>query len=251
MSALAVAGHEWRRLWVRPFAWILAAATLAWLGWQFVLMLGHFLDVEVKLAALADGPGYTDLVAVPLLAQFAQLAVLLVPLMTMSTLAGERRAGTLPLLFAAGVSPARIVLGKYAAVLGWLLAILLLTLAMPLALVHATAPDWGKLAAATLGMALTLITLTAIGVACSAFTAHPALAAAAALVITLALWAVNLGAQAAGTLGGVLDWLALSTHLQPMWRGLVGTAAVAWFLIVAALALALAVQRLGSERARG
>jgi ABC-2 type transport system permease protein len=122
---------------------------------------------------------------------------------------------------------------------------------MPLALAHATAPDWGKLAAATLGMALTLITLTAIGVACSAFTAHPALAAAAALVITLALWAVNLGAQAAGTIGGVLDWLALSTHLQPMWRGLVGTAAVAWFLIVAALALALAVQRLGSERARG
>jgi ABC-2 type transport system permease protein len=100
-------------------------------------------------------------------------------------------------------------------------------------------------------MALTLITLTAIGVACSAFTAHPALAAAAALVITLALWAVNLGAQAAGTLGGVLDWLALSTHLQPMWRGLVGTAAVAWFLIVAALALALAVQRVGSEGARG
>lgn len=251
MSALAVAGHEWRRLWVRPFAWILAAATLAWLGWQFVLMLGHFLDVEVKLAALADGPGYTDLVAVPLLAQFAQLAILLVPLMTMSTLAGERRAGTLPLLFAAGVSPARIVLGKYAAVLGWLLAILLLTLAMPLALAHATAPDWGKLAAATLGMALTLITLTAIGVACSAFTAHPALAAAAALVITLALWAVNLGAQAAGTLGGVLDWLALSTHLQPMWRGVVSSADVAWFLIVAALALALAVQRLAGERTRG
>lgn len=251
MSALAMAGHEWRRLWVRPFAWILAAATLAWLGWQFVLMLGHFLDVEVKLAALADGPGYTDLVAVPLLAQFAQLAILLVPLMTMSTLAGERRAGTLPLLFAAGVSPARIVLGKYAAVLGWLLAILLLTLAMPLALAHATAPDWGKLAAATLGMALTLITLTAIGVACSAFTAHPALAAAAALVITLALWAVNLGAQAAGTLGGALDWLALSTHLQPMWRGVVSSADVAWFLIVAALALALAVQRLAGERTRG
>lgn len=251
MSALAVAGHEWRRLWVRPFAWILAAATLAWLGWQFVLMLGHFLDVEVKLAALADGPGYTDLVAVPLLAQFAQLAILLVPLMTMSTLSGERRAGTLPLLFAAGVSPARIVLGKYAAVLGWLLAILLLTLAMPLALAHATAPDWGKLAAATLGMALTLITLTAIGVACSAFTAHPALAAAAALVITLALWAVNLGAQAAGTLGGALDWLALSTHLQPMWRGVVSSADVAWFLIVAALALALAIQRLAGERTRG
>jgi ABC-2 type transport system permease protein len=251
MSVLAVTSHEWRRLWVRPFAWFLAAATLAWLGWQFVLMLGRFLAVEVKLAALADGPGYTDLVAVPLLAQFAQLAVLLVPLMTMSTLAGERRAGTLPLLFAAGLSPARIVLGKYVAVLGWLLALLLLTLAMPLALAHATAPDWGKLAAATLGMGLTLVALAAIGVACSAFTAHPALAAAAALVVTLALWAVNFGAQTRGVLGGVLNWLALSTHLQPMWRGVVGTADVAWFLIVAALALALAIQRLGGERIRG
>ncbi|HET7359835.1 MAG TPA: ABC transporter permease [Rhodanobacteraceae bacterium] len=251
MSVTAVTGHEWRRLWVRPFAWILAAATLAWLGWQFVLLLGHFLDVEVKLAALSEGPGYTDLVAVPLLAQFAQLAIVLVPLVTMSTLAGERRAGTLPLLFAAGVSPARIVSGKYLAVLGWLLAILLLTLAMPLALAHVTAPDWGKLAAATLGMALTLAALAAIGVACSAFTAHPALAAAAALVVTLALWAVNLGAQAGGVLGGVLNWLALSTHLQPMWRGVVSTADVAWFLIVAALALALAIWRLGGERTRG
>lgn len=250
MSALAVARSEWRRLWVRPFAWTLAALALAWLGWQFVLALGQFLAVQVKLATLSDGPGYTDLVAVPLLAQFAQLALLLVPLMTMQVIAGERRAGTLPLLFAAGLSPARIVLGKYAAVLGWLLLVLLLTLAMPLALAHVTAPDWGKLAAATLGVVLTLAALAAIGVACSAHASHPALAAAAALVITLALWAVNMGAQAGGVLGGALNWLALPTHLQPMWRGIVSTADVAWFVIVAVLALALATHRLAAERVR-
>lgn len=250
MSAVAVAHSEWRRLWVRPFAWTLAAAVLAWLGWQFVLALAQFLAAQVKLAALSDGPGYTDLVAVPLLAQFAQLALLLVPLMTMQLIAGERRAGTLPLLFAAGLSPLRIVLGKYAAVLGWLLLVLLLTLAMPLALAHVTAPDWGKLAAATLGVALTLAALAAIGVACSAYASHPALAAASALVVTLALWAVNLGAQAGGIAGGVLNWLALPSHLQPMWRGIVSTADIAWFAIVAVLALALATHRLAAERVR-
>ncbi len=53
------------------------------------------------------------------------------------------------------------MLGKYLAVLVWLLLWLLLTLAMPLTLAHATHLDWGKLAAATLGLALMLAALAA------------------------------------------------------------------------------------------
>lgn len=194
----AVTRLEWRRLVVRPLAWVLAAATLAWLAWNFTLMLGSFLSSQMQRAALPDGPGFTDLVAVPLLGQLAQLAFLVVPLLTMSVIAGERRNGTLPLLFAAGVPASRIVLGKYAAVMGWLLLWLLLALAMPLTLAHLTQLDWGKLAAATLGVGLMLAALAALGVACSAFASHPAIAASAALVITLALWSVNFGAQMAG-----------------------------------------------------
>src|SRR6185312_14565408 len=147
----------------------------------------------IQRAALPDGPGYVDLVAVPLLGQLAQLAFLVVPLLAMSTLAGERRNGTLPLLFAAGLPASRIVLGKYAVLLLWLLAWLLLTLAMPLSLAHATTPDWG--------------TLAALAVAASAFTAHPAIAAAVALLLGLALWTVNLGAQMAGIDDGAINWL--------------------------------------------
>lgn len=251
MSLAAVAGTEWRRLRVRPFAWSLAAVTLAWMGWKFTLLLGQFLDTQVRLAALTDGPGYTDLVAVPLLVQLTQLALLVVPLMTMHLLAGERRNGTLPLLFAAGVSPLRIVLGKYLAVMAWLLLWLALTLAMPLSLAHFTAPDWGKLAAVALAGVLSLAALAAIGLACSSFASHPALAAAAALAVTLALWAVNSGVAAQGAIGGVANWLAMPTHLAPMWRGLVDTGDVAWFLIVTIAALALAVRRLASDRVRG
>ncbi len=250
-GTLAVAGIEWRRLYVRPLAWVLGALTLAWLAWNFTLLLGSFLAGQIQRAALPDGPGFTDLVAVPLLAQLAQLAFLVVPLLSMSVLAGERRSGMLPLLFAAGVSPAQIVLGKYLAVLGWLLLWLLLTLSMPLALAHATHPDWGKLAAATLGLLLLLAALAPLGVACSAFASHPAIAAAAALVLTLALWSVNLGAQMAGLNGGVINWLAMSTHEQMLLRGLVSTTDLVWFVLLIALALALATRRLSSERERG
>jgi len=250
-GTFAVARLEWRRMVVRPLAWVLAALTLAWLAWNFTLLLGGFLAGQVQRAALPDGPGFTDLVAVPLLGQLAQLSFLVVPLLGMSVIAGERRNGTLPLLFATGLPASRIVLGKYLALLGWLLLWLALTLSMPLALAHATDLDWGKLAAATLGLALMLAALAALGVACSAFASHPAIAAAAALIIALALWSVNVGAQMAGISGGLLNWLAMSTHEQSLLRGLVSTADIAWFALLIVVVLALASRRLDNERERG
>ncbi|MBD8879945.1 ABC transporter permease subunit [Rhodanobacter sp. 7MK24] len=251
MSLVAMFRLEVRRLRVQPLAWVLLALSLAWLGWGFTRLLGDFLAGEIKRAALPDGPGYVDLVAVPLLGQLAQLAFLVVPLLAMSTLAGERRNGTLPLLFAAGVPASRIVLGKYFALLLWLLLWLLLTLAMPLSLAHATTPDWGKLAAATLGIALMLAALTALTVAASAFTPHPALAAVLGLLIGLALWTVNLGAQMAGLNGGAINWLAMSTHEQNLLRGLVSTTDILWFVLLIAVCLALAARRLAADRERG
>jgi ABC-2 type transport system permease protein len=251
MTLLAVARLEWRRLLVRPLAWVLAALTLAWLAWNFTLLLGNFLAGQIQRAAQPDGPGFVDLVGVPLLGQLAQLAFLVVPLLGMSVIAGERRNGTLSLMFAAGVPASRIVLGKYLALLGWLLLWLALTLAMPLVLMHATHFDWGKLAAASLGLALMLAALAAIAVACSSFASHPAIAAAPALVIALALWSVNLGAQLAGINGGAINWLAMSTHVQPLLRGLVSSADIAWFVLLTALSLALATRRLDADRERG
>ena len=251
MTFLAVARLEWRRLLVRPLAWVLAALTLAWLAWNFTLLLGSFLAGQIQRAAQPDGPGFIDLVGVPLLGQLAQLAFLVVPLLGMSVIAGERRNGTLALMFAAGVPGWRIVLGKYLAMLGWLLLWLALTLAMPLVLMHATHFDWGKLAAATLGLVLMLATLAAIAVACSSFASHPAIAAAAALIIALALWSVNFGAQMAGINGGAINWLAMSAHLQPLLRGLVSSADIAWFVLVTTLSLALATRRLNADRERG
>lgn len=247
---LALLRCEWRRLWVRPFAWVMAALVIAGMAWELVLMLGPFLASQTQLMASGANIGYTDLVLLPWLALFVFAAVLMAPLVTMSMLAGERRGGTLSLLFASGLTPARIVLGKYLAALGWLLLVLGVLLLMPLLLALAGAPDWGKLGAAVLGLVLLLMTVTAIGVACSAHAAHPALAAASALVISIALMLVNRASLQQGVIGGVAHWLALPTHLQPMGRGLVSSADVAWFVIVTALALAVAIVRLGQERDR-
>lgn len=248
---MSVARLQFRRLYAGSVPWVLGALALAWLGWRFLLGLDAFLQAQDKLAALPDAPGFTDLVVVPLLAQVAELGMLLAPLLAMSMLAGERRAGTLPQLFAAGLAPWRIVLGKFVVTWSWLLALLLLVLAMPLLLSVGNALDWGKLAAATLGVALFLGALAAIALACSAFAAHPALAAAVALALSLGLWTMNAGVRANGVDGGVVNYLATSSHLQPLLRGWIASVDVVYFLLLGALALALATLRLGHDKVRG
>ena len=261
MTLLAVTRLELRRLFVRPLGWIIAALALAELGWRFALLLQIFLLNQVRLAALPDGPGYTDLVAVrlysslitgsPLPFGLIELALVLVPLLTMSTLASERGAGTLPLLFSTGLSASRILLGKYLAVMLWLTLWLLLALAVPVSLAHGATLDWGKLAAATLGTFLALAVLAAIGVSCSAYASHPAVAAVAALMIGLALNCINLGAQLAGIRSGFINWLAMSTHQEDLLRGLVSSADLVWFGLAIAVALALGTQHLAADRERG
>lgn len=252
MSAFAIARLELKRLFVRPFAWVLAAIALAALaGLSFLPDLNAFLASQAMLATQPGNLGYTDLVAAPHLLAFAQLALLLAPLLTMHAIAGERRAHTLPLLFAAGLSPTKIVLGKFLGALGYLWLLLALTALMPATLAHATSPDWGQFAAALLGCALCVAALVAIGVAASAFAPHPALAAMAALLVTLVLTMLDAGARLGGIDPGWLDYLSLPTHLTPFMHGLVRSVDVIYFLLIVVLSLALATRRLAADKVRG
>ncbi len=76
---MSMARLEWLRLRVSSLAWVLLALALALLAWA---SCSH-----EQISAGADqaggdalAPGFTDLVAVPLLSQLAQLSLLLAPL---------------------------------------------------------------------------------------------------------------------------------------------------------------------------
>ena len=175
-----IADNDIKRQFAQPFAWILLALTCALLAWQFLIALDAYLRIAPKLGTLPNSQGATDLIAIPLLRSLSGLLLLIVPLATMQSLAGERRAHTLPLLLAAGIGNLRIVVGKFLGAFALVALIVLIAVCMPLTLEFGTALDLGRLVAATLGVLLFAASLTAIGIACSAWTAHPALAAAAA-----------------------------------------------------------------------
>lgn len=248
MSALLIARHEVRRLAMQPFAWTLAAVVVAFMAWQFLLALQAFIDLAPKLGGLKDAPGVTELVAIPLLRSFSNLLLPLVPLVTMRAIAGERRAATLPLLLAGGRGDLAIVLGKYVGALGYVLLLVALVVAMPLLLETGSSLDLGRIAAAALGLALFAAALTAIGIVASAWASQPALAAALAFAIGALLAAVDAGARLQGISNSGINYLALPSHLEPFFRGIVASVDIVYFVLVAAVALALAARRLAALR---
>jgi ABC-2 type transport system permease protein len=248
MSAALVARHEWRRLAVQPFAWLVAALVVALMAWQYLLALEAFLGLAPKLGGVKDAPGVTDLVAIPLLRSFSNLLMLIVPLVTMRMIASERRAQSLVLLLAGGIGNARIVVGKFFGAYGLVLVLIVLVGAMPLALASGTSLDYGRLAAALLGLALFAAALTAIGILCSTWTAQPALAAASAFAVTSLLAIVDAGARLQGVDNSGINYLALPTHVEPFFRGLVSSVDIVYFVLIVAVALAFAARRLDRLR---
>ena len=249
MSTLAVARIDLKRFAVQPFAWILGAIALAMMAWQFLLGLSVFLHGMPAMVS-ATTPGYTAAVVAPYFLNFVQLCLVIAPLVTMQAIAGERAAQRLDTLGAAGVPAAAIVFGKFFACLAFLWLLLAIVATLPLVLAGATHLDWGEFCAALIITALCVAALTAIGVACSAYTRSPALAATAALLIGEALSVIDVGVRLTGGDNGWLGYLALHTHLSPAMRGLVRSQDLAYFIIVIALALALAIRRVGAERER-
>ena len=252
MNAIGlIAGNDLRRRFAQPFAWILLALTCALLAWQFLVALDAYLRILPKLDAVPNAQGATDLIAIPLLRSLSGLLMLIAPLATMQSLAGERRAHTLPLLLSAGIGNLRIVVAKFLGAFGLVALVVILAVLMPLSLELGSSLDLGRLAAATLGLLLYAASLTAIGIACSAWTASPALAAAAALILGSLLAMLDMGARFQGIDNALINWLSLSTHLEPFLFGLVASVDIVYFLLLTFLALLLASRRLDALRTRG
>ncbi|MGA9334950.1 MAG: ABC transporter permease [Rudaea sp.] len=248
--SLSLARNELRRMFVQPLAWAMLAAVLGVLAYFFLLSLNGFLLVMPKLAGMDSAPGVTDLVALPLLRAIASVMLLVVPLLGMRTLAGERQNATLPLLLSSGLGDVRIVLGKYLGLLVLLAILIVLAASMPFSLAIGTTLDLGRLLASTLGLLLFAAALAAIALCASAYAQQPLVAAIVALALNLLLWMIDAGARFEGVTNGFINYLALPTHLEPFLHGIVASVDIVYFVLLTAVALALATRRLATTRER-
>lgn len=248
----AIAAREAGALFRSPAAWVVLAAVQAVTAFIFLLHLESYLQLQPRLQASGSGPGVTAFLVPRLFGAATSIHMLVVPLLTMNLLAGDRRDGVLPLLASAPVSAREVILGKYLGVMSLLTVMVGLTVLMPATLAAVTDLDLRALALAALGALLFVAAAAAAGAWFSTLAHNPAVAAMATLGLLLGLlllgeWGRGFGADWAA----VLAYPAPATHLAPFFRGLLDSGAVAFFVLFTGLFLTLAVRRLDNERLRG
>ncbi|MGE0385305.1 MAG: ABC transporter permease subunit [Gammaproteobacteria bacterium] len=246
---LTIARRELRILFASPLAWVVLGVMQLIMAWFFLGNLELYMQVAPRLAALEAERGVTDFVVAPTFGTAGVVMLFALPLLTMRSVAEERRNGTLTLLLAAPVSAAQIALGKFAGLFGLLLAMALLIGLMPLSLALGTQLDIGQLGGGFAALLLLLGAFGAIGLFMSCLTNQPVVAAFTTFGVSLLLWVLDIASRARGDdEGGVLGYLSMMRHYERLLEGAFDTADGAYFLIVIATFIALSAWRLELDR---
>ncbi len=239
---LTLARMELLRLLRSPLAWILLAIIQFLLSWQLL----EALETYTGLAPAERGFGLTHFLSLQLFGFAAVLSLFLTPILTMRLFSEAFRNGSYGLLSSAPLSLTEILLGKYLGVLLFQLLPVCLALLISLSLSFGTKLDLGLLAASGLGLALLSAGFSAIGLFFSCLSGTPGLAAAGSYGMLLLL--TILGQDSFGQVGSLLHWAAWPGHFLNLQLGLVRSADLAYFFLVSALFLGLALHQLERRR---
>src|SRR5207247_6198085 len=123
-----------------------------------------------------------ELVIAPLLHNLSVVLVILVPVITMRTLAEEKKAGTYELLLTSPLRISEIVLGKFFGAFAFVLIMVALTGIYPLILMVYGNPETGVIMGGYLGLLMLATSFVAVGLLTSSFTENQIIAAVTCLV---------------------------------------------------------------------
>ncbi len=226
----ALLGKETRALFTSSVAYVVLTAFLLIMGYSFSLTL--FLTHTPSL--------------VHVFFQIYVLFLLTVPVITMRTLAEERRQRTLELLLTAPVTEAQVVAAKYLASLGLIALMLALSSVYALLLGLLGAPEWGPIVSGYVGLLLLGAGLVGVGVFTSALAANQVVAALVSLSLFLLFWIIDqFGYLLPDPYNALVTNLSLSVHFKPFATGSVYLSDAGFFISMALLGNLLAVRALG------
>ncbi|HXU88097.1 MAG TPA: ABC transporter permease [Methylomirabilota bacterium] len=230
MSRFAVLlWKEEKALFSSPIAYAIVAVYLLVMGFVFTLML--FINRTAEL--------------VRIFFQGAILFLLIMPVITMRSLAEERRSGTLELLLTSPVREIEIVAAKFVASISVILAMLVLTAGHAVVLGIYAEPDWGPIYSGFVGLFLLAGALGAIGLLISGLTTNQIVAAVIAMGVGILLWMIDsIGHLLPEPFDTIVTSMSLVAHFTPFATGALFLTDLGFFLSVILGCLLLAVRTL-------
>jgi ABC-2 type transport system permease protein len=234
---MTIAKREFRSYFDSPLAYVVICLTFFLLGLAIFLVGGFW---KVDRASLHPLFQYMPVA----------LAVLIVPVVTMRSMAEEKRSGTLEMLITLPVKDSDVILGKYLGALGLVLILVLATALYPIMMFWAPwnlGPlDMGPVWSGYVGLVLFSATAVAIGLLVSSHTESQSIAFFITFFVLVALWYMGSLAEYAKQewLANVLMYMSFQSRLEGFTRGLIDTRDVVFFLSAMALALVISFRAL-------
>jgi ABC-2 type transport system permease protein len=215
---------------------------------MFLTNLDNFFLLQPQLLQLQNTPGVTDIVIAPLMQVAAIILLMVMPLLTMRSIAEEKRNRSLTLLISAPLGMTEIVLGKFFGLMLFVLVLVSMLMLMPLSLYLGTTPDGGKLLSIFLGMLLLLGAFSAIGLYLSSLTENQTIAAVGSFGILLMLWIIDWLSESVSSGQSLLAYLSLLQHHESLLEGVFDSSDIAYYLLLITAFLGLTIRQLDRER---
>lgn len=242
-----IALREFRSMFLSPLAWVVLAVTQVILAWIFFSQIEAFFNIQAQLTTMTNAPGVTDLVVTPLLEVASIILLMVSPLLTMRLISEEHQKGTLTLLLSSPISVTQIILGKYLGIILFYTLFITMISLMPLSLTLGTDLDYGKITAGLFGLFLLLAAFAAAGLFLSSLTNNPVVAAISTFGLLLLLWILD-KSGGSGSPDNLFTYLALTSHVMPMLRGIISSSDISYFVLFISTFLLLTIRQMDTKR---
>ena len=257
-SLYAIYRKEMGNYFVSPVAYVVVGVFLALSAFFFNYFLSAVMQqaLQMQMQEMEMGMHPNIDVTMEVMRAFfgllSTLVLFLTPMLTMGVFSEERKRGTMDLLMTSPITEGQIVLGKFLASLT-LFAIMLLPTAGYLIFTYVRSepvPPWRMLIAGYLGIMLLGGCLLALGSFISSLTENQLIAAVLTFAAFLIVWVIDLGRNAGGGAGDVLQYLSVIRHYDDFTRGVIDTSSLIYYLSFIGLFVFLTVRSVDSMRWR-
>jgi ABC-2 type transport system permease protein len=172
-----------------------------------------------------------------------------IPLLTMGLISRETHSGSIKLLLSSPIKIRDIIVGKYLAMLGYGVLLLLIILLYCISgSFFIEQMDWPLVVSGLVGLYLLIAAYAAIGLFMSSLTTYQVVAAISTLAILAALNFVGQLFQGNDTVRHITYFMSIAGRTEQMIRGLISSEDVLYFVLVIFLFLAIAGMRLLDQR---
>jgi len=196
---LAIYKRELKSYFYSPIAYVIIG--LFFVFTSILFMLGNLYATSADMSGVIGTMGF--------------LLIFFVPIITMRTIAEDRKNGTEVLLATSPVTLTSRVIGKFLAAFTVFLSITVLTMIYPLILSAYGKLSFGLLFGQYLGFILMGLAFIAVGIFASSLTENQIIAAVIGVVMLFIVWLLDaVSTSIGGFIGKVMQWISLMTRYQ-------------------------------------